>query len=426
MAEIVKMPKLSDTMTEGVVAKWHKKIGDQVKEGDLLAEIETDKATMEYESFQEGVLLHQGVPEGKAAAVDTILAILGKKGEKFDSLLEEAQTNTGKTEAPKSEFNEKDTEPTIQADAVKNEVEKQKDSTPITTSTPKIVAESTYSKDSDGRLKASPLAKKLAEEKGLSLRMIRGTGEGGRITKKDIEEFVPGNSGLNSMSEKFVDSDISQMRKTIARRLAESKFSAPHFYLSISLDMDQAIAARTAINNTIEGKISFNDMVVKAAAMALMKHPDVNVSWLGDKIRKYGHAHIGVAVAVDEGLLVPVIRHANAKSFQQIGTEVKFLAEKAKNKSLQPEEWEGSTFTISNLGMFGIEEFTAIINPPNSCILAIGGIEQKPVVKNGQIVPGNVMKVTLSCDHRVVDGAKGSEFLKSFRQFIENPITMFV
>lgn len=420
------MPKLSDTMTEGVVAKWHKKIGDQVKEGDLLAEIETDKATMEYESFQEGVLLHQGVAEGKAAAVDTVLAILGKKGEKFDSLLKEAQASVEKADPPQSDVKEKITEQKIDQVAVNKGFNTSKASSINAISTPKVDAESSDTSASDGRLKASPLAKKLAEERGLSLRMIRGTGESGRITKKDIEEFVPGNAGLSSMSEKFVDTDISQMRKTIARRLTESKFSAPHFYLSISLDMDQAIAARTAINNSIEGKISFNDMVVKAAAMALMKHPDVNVSWMGDKIRKYGHAHIGVAVAVDEGLLVPVIRHANAKSFQQIGTEVKFLAEKAKNKSLQPEEWEGSTFTISNLGMFGIEEFTAIINPPNSCILAVGGIEQKPVVKNGQIVAGNVMKVTLSCDHRVVDGAKGSEFLKSFKQFIENPITMFV
>lgn len=425
MAEVVKMPKLSDTMTEGVVAKWHKKIGDQVKEGDLLAEIETDKATMEYESFQEGILLHQGVSEGKAAAVDTVLAILGKKGENFDSLLKEAQASVAKAVPAQNDVKESVSETKIEQSAVSKEVNKSKEPSQTSIPAPKINSEPAAN-GTDGRLKASPLAKKLAEEKGLSLRMIRGTGEGGRITKKDIEEFVPGNSGLNSMSEKFIDSDISQMRKTIARRLTESKFSAPHFYLSISLDMDQAIAARTAINNSIEGKISFNDMVVKAAAMALMKHPEVNVSWMGDKIRKYGHAHIGVAVAVEEGLLVPVIRHANAKSFQQIGTEVKFLAEKAKNKTLQPEEWEGSTFTISNLGMFGIEEFTAIINPPNSCILAVGGIEQKPVVKNGQIVPGNVMKVTLSCDHRVVDGAKGSEFLKSFRQFIENPITMFV
>ena len=416
MAEIVKLPKLSDTMTEGVVAKWHKKIGDQVNEGDLLAEIETDKATMDYESFQEGILLYQGIAEGKTAPVESVLAILGKKGEKYDKILKEAEA-LEKESASEENVTE----------ASSNESIKESSKTESTQAAQPIQSiQVDNSQDSNDRIKVSPLAKKLAEEKGISLSLIKGSGDGGRIIKKDVDEFMPGGANLSSMKEKYKDYEISQMRKSIAKTLSESKFSAPHFYLTISLDMDQAVASRVAINNQIEGKISFNDMVVKASAMALIKHPEINVSWMGDKIRKYEHAHIGVAVAVEEGLLVPVIRHANAKTFEQIGGEVKFLAEKARNKTLQPEEWEGSTFTISNLGMFGIEEFTAIINPPNACILAIGGIEQKPVVKNNQIVPGNVMKVTLSCDHRVVDGAKGSEFLKTFRQFIENPITMFI
>jgi len=418
MAEVVKMPKLSDTMTEGVVAKWHKKIGDQVNEGDLLADIETDKATMEYESFQEGVLLYQGISEGKAAEVNSVLAILGKKGEKFDKILKEAEAASKESEVDEKEETILTSEPAETDVTSNNEVPK---------SIPKPQPVVTYSDDATkGRIKASPLAKKLAEQRSISLSLVKGSGEGGRIIKKDVEEFMPGGANLSSMTERYRDYDVSQMRKSIGRTLSESKFSAPHFYLTISLDMDQAVTARTAINNQIEGKISFNDMIVKASSMALLKHPDVNVSWMGDKIRKYEHAHIGVAVAVEEGLLVPVVRHANAKTFEQIGSEVKFLAEKARNKTLQPEEWEGSTFTISNLGMFGIEEFTAIINPPNACILAVGGIEQKPVVKNNQIVVGNVMKVTLSCDHRVVDGAKGSEFLKTFRHFIENPITMFI
>lgn len=424
MAEIVKMPKLSDTMTEGVVAKWHKKVGDVVNEGDLLAEIETDKATMEYESFQEGVLLHQGVAEGKAAAVDSVLAVLGEKGEKFDDLLKEAEKEkeAQKEDAPAQEESPKE-EPK-QATAPSTATTSEKKSTspqPV-----KTVVSAPSAGDSNGRVKASPLAKKMAEERGIALRLIPGTGDGGRITKRDVENYSGGGMSAASMTESYQEFDVSQMRKTIARRLSESKFAAPHFYLTISLDMDQAVSARKAINEQIEGKVSFNDMVIKAAAVALMKHPEVNVSWMGDKVVQYGHAHIGVAVAVDEGLLVPVVRHANAKSFEQIGTEVKAYAEKARNKTLQPEEWEGSTFTISNLGMFGIEEFTAIINPPNACILAVGGIEQKPVVKNGQIVVGNVMKVTLSCDHRVVDGAKGADFLKTFRHYIENPITMFI
>ncbi len=423
MAEVVKMPKLSDTMTEGVVAKWHKKVGDQVNEGDLLAEIETDKATMEYETFQEGVLLHQGVAEGKTAPVDSVLAVLGKKGEKFDDVIKEAEEALKSSSAEEESPVESPAESPAPAPAPLAESPKP---APIASAAPPPLPVASTSEGSNGRIKASPLAKKLASERGIALSMIRGSGEGGRIIKKDVEEFVPGGGSMASMIERATDHEITQMRKAIGRSLSESKFSAPHFYLTISLDMDNAIAARTAINNQIEGKISFNDMVVKAAAQALLKHPQINSSWFGDRIRKYEHAHIGVAVAVEDGLLVPVVRHANAKSFEQINAEVKVYAEKARNKQLQPEDWEGSTFTISNLGMFGIEEFTAIINPPNACILAVGGIVQKPVVKNGQIVVGNVMKVTLSCDHRVVDGAKGSEFLKTFKAMIENPITMFV
>lgn len=406
-AQIIAMPKLSDTMTEGVVAKWHKKVGDQVKNGELIAEIETDKATMEFESYEEGELLYIGVKEGVSAVVDSILAIIGEKGADYKALVDHfSLPSEQKTEAVE--------EPKIT-------------SAPSIDSTVSVSPIPVTQNQENGRIKISPLARRMAEDKGISVRMIHGSGEGGRIVKRDVEEYLPSGMAISGPQvEKHTDVAVSQMRKTIAKRLAESKFSAPHFYLTISIDMDQAITARTAINESIEGKISFNDIIIKAAAIALKKHPKVNVSWLGDTIRMYEHIHIGVAVAVEEGLLVPVIRHANAKAFQEIGDEVKILAEKARNKTLQPEEWEGSTFTISNLGMFGIDEFTAIINPPNACILAIGGIQQIPVVKDNQIVPGNVMKVTLSCDHRVVDGATGSDFLATFKKLVENPITMFV
>ena len=406
-AQIIAMPKLSDTMTEGVVAKWHKKVGDKVKNGDLLAEIETDKATMEFESYEEGELLYVGVSEGDSAAVDSILAIVGEKNADYKALIDFYAIPAGK---------KKDPTPAPE-----------KTSTPSVSATISPPPASVNLNQENGRVKISPLARKMAEERGISIRMIKGSGDGGRIIKRDVEEYnSPGVAFSGSLTESFTDVAVSQMRKTIAKRLTESKFTAPHFYLTISLDMDQAISARTAINESIEGKISFNDLIIKAAAIALKKHPRVNVAWMGDSIRMFEHVHIGVAVAVEEGLLVPVIRHANAKSFQEIGNEVKNLAEKARNKTLQPQEWEGSTFTISNLGMFGIDEFTAIINPPNACILAVGGIQQIPVVKNNQIVPGNVMKVTLSCDHRVVDGATGSEFLATFKKLVENPITMFV
>jgi pyruvate dehydrogenase E2 component (dihydrolipoamide acetyltransferase) len=418
MAEIVRMPKLSDTMTEGVVAEWHKKVGDTVKEGELLADIETDKATMEFESFQEGVLLHIGVEKGKAAAVDSILAILGKKGEDISALLEAEKNGAPapaaaeqKEEAPKKE--EPKPEPTPAKAA------------PTPTPVPAAVESS-----ENGRLKVSPLAKKLADEKGINIAHLQGTGEGGRVVKRDIDHYRPAPiaasyAPVQASGEPYREESVSQMRKIIAQRLAESKFSAPHFYLTIEIDMDNAIKARKAVNDAIAPqKISFNDMVIKAVAIALKKHPQVNSSWLGDKVRYNNHVNIGVAVAVEEGLLVPVVRNADLKPMAQIGDEVRVFADKAKNKKLQPDDWAGNTFTISNLGMFGIEEFTAIINPPDACILAVGGIIEKPVVKNGQIIPGNRMKVTLSCDHRVVDGAVGSAFLQTLKGYLENPILM--
>jgi len=416
MAEIVRMPKLSDTMTEGVVAAWHKKIGDKVKTGDLLAEIETDKATMEFESFQDGVLLHIGVEKGKKAPVDSILAILGKEGEDVAAIIE-AEASAPKAEEPKA------------AAPVAAPVEKAAPAPapmPAPVAAPAAKAAPAPVAASTGRTKVSPLAKKLADEKGLPLNYIPGSGDGGRIVKRDIDAFMAGSmQGSASAVESYYEVEVSQMRKVIARRLAESKFSAPHFYLTMDIDMDNAISARKSIND--QGmKVSFNDMVVKACAMALKKNPVINSSWLGDRIRYNDHVHIGVAVAVEDGLLVPVVRHANTKSFAQIGTEVKVFAEKAKAKKLLPQDWEGNTFTISNLGMFGIEEFTAIINPPDACILAVGGIKQVPVVKNGAVVPGNVMKVTLSCDHRVVDGASGAAFLNTIKSFLEQPVLMFV
>ena len=424
MAEIVRMPKLSDTMTEGVVAEWHKKVGESIESGDLLADIETDKATMEFESFQEGVLLHIGVEKGQTAPVDSILAILGEEGEDVTALLKEAEKEV--------EVTEKEEE---QSQDVKPEVEKP--SAPVApvvsapAPTPAPIAQQTATSSnfpstesiSSLEIKASPLAKKLAEERGINLRLVKGTGTEGRIIKRDIDNFQ-GRSAISGV-ESFSDAPVSQMRKVIAQRLAESKFSAPHFYLTVQIDMDNAMAARKSINESISpAKISFNDLVVKAAAVSLKDNPKVNASWYGDFIRYNDHVHIGVAVAVDEGLLVPVVRFADEKPLTQIGAEVKEFAQRAKDKKLQPEDWEGNTFTISNLGMFGIDEFTAIVNPPDSCILAVGGIQQTPVVKSGQVVPGNIMKVTLSCDHRVVDGAVGSAFLNSFKNYLENPVLL--
>ena len=412
-ANIVRMPKLSDTMTDGVVAKWHKKVGDTVKEGELLAEIETDKATMEFESFEDGVLLHIGVEEGGSAPVESILAIIGEKGADVDTLIK-AQEQNGGEEKSVAPVKEAAPQPKVAIEVKENKAQP---------------TASTSSNTSNGRIKASPLAKKLAEEKGVNIASIQGTGEGGRIVKRDIENYQGGGSGAFAVPnyigvEKYTEGPVSQMRKTIARRLGESKFSAPHFYLTVSIDMLNAIEARKLINRINEVKISFNDIVIKAAAAALKQHPKVNSSWLGDKIRYNEHVNIGVAVAVDEGLLVPVVRFADGKTLSQISGEVKTYAEKAKNKQLQPQDWEGSTFTISNLGMFGIEEFTAIINPPDACIMAVGGINEVPVVRDGQIVPGDIMKVTLSCDHRVVDGALGAAFLKTFKQLMENPVLL--
>ena len=416
MAEIVRMPKLSDTMTEGVVAEWHKGVGDSIESGELLADIETDKATMEFESFQEGVLLHIGVEKGQTAPVDSILAILGEKGEDVTELLKEEESS--KTEEPKEEKVVKIESAPAPSSVTPVVTTSSKPSTVLTASNFPS-AESLNSSD----LKVSPLAKKLAQEKGINLKFIKGSGTDGRIVKRDIDNFQ-GKSSVSGV-ESFSDHPVSQMRKVIAQRLAESKFTAPHFYLSLSIDMDNAISARKSINKAINpSKISFNDLVVKAVAIALKDNPKVNASWFGDFIRYNEHVHIGVAVAVDEGLLVPVVRFADEKPLTQIGEEVREFAKKAKDKKLQPEEWEGNTFTISNLGMFGIDEFTAIVNPPDSCILAIGGIQQIPVVKDGNVVAGNVMKVTLSCDHRVVDGAVGSAFLNSFKNYLENPVLL--
>jgi pyruvate dehydrogenase E2 component (dihydrolipoyllysine-residue acetyltransferase) len=412
-ANIVRMPKLSDTMTDGVVAKWHKKVGDKVAAGELLAEIETDKATMEFESFEDGILLHIGIEEGGSAPVESILAIIGEKGADIETLIKaHNQNNDADTSSDKQLESSRAKAPVAEVKPSPSQV---------------VVSTSTTNNNSNGRLKISPLAKKLAEEKGLNLNSIQGTGDNGRIVKRDVENHQGGGNSVQANFvgvEKYTEVPVSQMRKTIARRLGESKFTAPHFYLTISIDMDNAIEARKSIKDIMDVKVSFNDMVIKAAAASLKQHPKVNSSWLTDKIRYNEHVNIGVAVAVDEGLLVPVVRFADGKTLSQISGEVREYATRAKNKQLQPQDWEGSTFTISNLGMFGIEEFTAIINPPDACIMAVGGISQVPVVKNGQVVPGNIMKVTLSCDHRVVDGALGAAFLNTFKQLMENPVLL--
>ena len=415
MAEIVRMPKLSDTMTEGVVASWLKQVGDEVENGEILAEIETDKATMEFESFFDGVLLHIGVEQGGMAPVDSLLCILGEKGEDISKILKEAATPAA------AEENVAAPAPAPAPAPVASPAPAPAPA-PAAVSTP---APAPMVPASNERLKASPLAKKLAEERGLNLAHIPGSGEAGRVVKRDVEAFQAQGGQVSTPGiERFTEVGVSQMRKTIARRLSESKFSAPHFYLTVSIDMEAAMVARKSINDGGEVKISFNDMVVKAAALALKKHPVVNSSWLEDRIRYNEHVHIGVAVSVDEGLLVPVVRHADGKRMSQIGAEVKEFAGKAREKKLQPSDWEGNTFTISNLGMFGIDEFTAIINAPDSCILAVGGINDVPVVKGGSVVPGHVMKVTLSCDHRSVDGASGAAFLQDFKAFLENPVRM--
>ena len=420
MAEIITMPRLSDTMTEGVVAQWLKKVGDKISEGDILAEIETDKATMEFESFSEGTLLYIGLKDGQSAPVDSLLAIIGEEGEDIDTILKEFKATapagskapevTKTPEAPKAPEKVTEIAPVKAAETVQ---------VPVSANT-------------SGRVIASPLAKKIAEEKGINLNTVSGTGEGGRIVKSDVENYVPTtvsaaasvSAPIVSGTESFEETPNSQMRKTIARRLAESKFTAPHYYLMLEINMDNAIESRKLINELPDTKVSFNDIVVKASAMALKKHPKVNSQWFDDRTRINHHVNVGVAVAVEDGLVVPVIRFTDQKSMTQIGAEVKDMAVRAKSKKLTPAEMDGSTFTVSNLGMFGISEFTSIINQPNSAILSVGAIIEKPVVKNGQIVVGNTMKVTLACDHRTVDGATGAAFLQTLKQFIENPVTM--
>jgi pyruvate dehydrogenase E2 component (dihydrolipoamide acetyltransferase) len=415
MAEIVRMPKLSDTMTDGTVAAWHKKVGDKVKSGELLAEIETDKATMEFESYVDGILLYIGVQKGETVAVDALLAVFGKEGEDVSAIVAaEGAAPAAKEEAPVTAA------PVPVAEAPKALVAQ----APVAAAHSPAAAPVPFN---DGRMRVSPLAKKLAEDKGLPLQYIPGSGDGGRIVRRDVDAFMAGASVQSSSAvESYTEENVSQMRKTIARRLAESKFTAPHFYLTMEINMGRAVEARAAMNAATGSKVSFNDMVVKATALALKQHPKVNSSWQGDTIRYNHHVHMGIAVAVEEGLLVPVVRFADTKTLAQINQEVKTFAEKAKTKKLQPSDWEGNTFTISNLGMFGIEEFTAIVNPPDACILAVGAIREVPVVKNGAVVPGHTMKLTLSCDHRVVDGASGSAFLQTLKAMLEEPVLMFI
>ncbi len=545
MAEVVRMPKMSDTMTEGVIAKWHKKVGDKVNSGDLVAEIETDKATMDFESYQEGTLLYIGPKEGEAVAIDAVIAVLGEEGEDYKALLESGEAAAAapakeeKSEPAKEEAAEEPageqvsaedlgvtviTMPllsdtmtegviaqwnfkvgdTIKSDDAIADVETDKatmevtayadgtllyvgveagqaakvndiiaivgpagtDVTPLLNQKPaakaeakaedkkeataaapaEAAAETPAAAASDARVKASPLAKKIAKEKGIDLSQVKGSAEGGRIVKKDVENFTPSaapaaaaasapakaaEGDVKTVSlpqyigeERFTEKPVNQMRKTIARRLSESLFTAPHFYLTVSIDMDNAIAARAQINEVAPVKVSFNDIVIKAVAIALKQHPNVNSSWLGDKIRYNEHTNIGVAMAVEDGLLVPVVRFADGKSLSHISAEVKDFAQKAKAKKLQPADWEGSTFTVSNLGMFGIDEFTSIINSPDGAILSVGAIQQVPVVKNGAVVPGNIMKLSLGCDHRVVDGATGAQFLQTLKALLEAPIRL--
>ena len=429
-ATVVRMPKMSDTMTEGTIAAWLKKVGDKVKSGDILAEVETDKATMELENYEDGTLLYTGPKAGEAVLVDGVLAIIGEEGADIEALL--GGQNGGAAGAPAA--------------------------VAATTTVPAQPATDPEPAASAGRIVASPLAKSIAKEKGINLAQVKGSGDNGRIVQRDVEAFQPGKSApaaapaaaLNEYvaaalpevaptaapkpavpapvlpEGAYTDTPVSQMRKVIAKRLSESLFTAPHFYLTMEILMDKTMEARVKLNELSPVKLSFNDLIIKASAMALRQHPVVNSSWLGDKIRQNKLINIGVAVAVDEGLLVPVVRNADQKGLAQIATEVKELAGKAKGKKLQPAEWEGSTFTISNLGMFGIDEFTAIINPPDACILAVGGIKQTAVVKDGQLAVGNIMKVTLSCDHRVVDGATGAAFLQTLKSLLEDPMRMLI
>jgi pyruvate dehydrogenase E2 component (dihydrolipoamide acetyltransferase) len=412
MAELITMPKMSDTMTEGVIVRWTVKVGDTVKSGDIIAEVETDKATMDMEVYSKGTILHIMVQEGEAAAIDAPVAIVGAAGEDFQALL--SGGSAPKTASPAPETT----------------------ATPVAESTQSSAPASTSNNTStdDSRLKASPLARKIAEDKGIDLKAVAGSGENGRIVKRDLENIqTPASATTASVTstavmgeESYTEVPVSQMRKTIAARLGESKFTAPHFYLTIEINMDNAVKAREQMNAISSVKISMNDIVVKAAASALRKHPNINSSWLGTKIRYNNHIHIGVAMAVEDGLLVPVVRFADHKSLSQISTEVKTYGAKAKEKKLQPQDWAGNTFTISNLGMFGIDEFTAIINPPDACILAVGTVKDSVGVVNGEIKPVKTMKVTLSCDHRVVDGAMGAAFLQTLKDYLEEPVKLLV
>ncbi|MCC2546741.1 pyruvate dehydrogenase complex dihydrolipoamide acetyltransferase [Hymenobacter sp. BT175] len=438
-ATVIRMPKMSDTMTEGTIASWQKKVGDKVKSGDMLAEVETDKATMELENYDDGTLLYIGPKEGEAVAVDGILAIIGEEGADIQALLG-GQSGGAPAAAP--------------APAAEAAPAAAPAAAPTTAAAPAPAAVAPAS--GNGRLLASPLAKRMAKEMNIDISQVRGSGENGRIVSRDIEGFQPGAAApapaqaaapaapapaaapvaaaapaaptpaAAPADGTYTDTPVTQMRKVIARRLSESLFTAPHFYLTMEILMDRAMEVRTQLNTLSPVKLSFNDLVIKAAAVALKQHPAVNSSWLGDRIRQNHVVNIGVAVAVDEGLLVPVVRNADGKGLSTIATEVKELAGKAKSKKLQPSEWEGSTFTISNLGMFGIDEFTAIINPPDACILAVGGIKQTAVVKDGQLAVGNIMKVTLSCDHRVVDGATGAAFLQTLKSLLEDPLRMMI
>ena len=416
---VVTMPRLSDTMEEGTVATWLKKVGDTVDEGDILAEIETDKATMEFESFQSGTLLYVGLNEGDTAKVDSLLAIIGPAGTNVAGIAKNFKTSNDEESSSSSISEEKKDAPI----KVENKAVAMSPA-----EAPKMVS----SISNTGRVFASPLAKKMAEEKGINLSQVTGSGENGRIVKRDIENYTPAQVGtqigkfIPSGQEDFDEVPNSNMRKAIAKNLAKSKFTAPHYYLNVEFDMDNAMAFRVQYNSIPDTKISFNDMIVKACALALKVHPQVNSQWFDDKMQLNNHVHIGVAVAVPDGLLVPVVKFANEQSLPQIGAAVKDYAGKARNKKLSLDEMEGSTFTISNLGMFGIESFTSIINQPNSAILSVGAIVAKPVVKNGQVVAGNTMKLTLACDHRTVDGATGSLFLQTLKGYIENPVTMLV
>jgi pyruvate dehydrogenase E2 component (dihydrolipoamide acetyltransferase) len=437
--EVILMPRLSDTMTEGVIADWHKKVGDTVKKGDILADIETDKATMELESYKEGKLLYVGAQKGEKIAVNQLLAVIGDES-KIDLqkiIAVSKDKGTGAAAEPAA-----GQQPAAQPGQIRPAASSNDASNGASAN-----EGSGLSVSADGRIKASPLAKKLAAEKGIDISKVAGSGDNGRIVKKDVDGFVPGKAEAPAQASgsaqavgsakpftpaastgqvSFDEVPVSQMRKVIAKRLAESKFTAPHFYVTMTIDMGNAVDSRARLNEVSPVKISFNDLVLKAVAVALKQHPAVNSSWLGDKIRINHHVNIGVAVAVEDGLLVPVVRFADTKSLSQIAVEVKDFAQRAKNKKLQPADWEGSTFTISNLGMFGVDEFTAIINPPDACILAVGAIQNIPIVKNGAVVAGHIMKLTLSCDHRVVDGATGSAFLQTLKGLLEEPLRMLV